>query len=90
MGLGTLEKVAAELERPYPARRPASWGRRRSLAPYNRVAKRHNRARGYGLTVVAYGSQNRMGLISLDGTVVSRRANEPWRVKPNALGEGRR
>jgi RNA-directed DNA polymerase len=54
------------------------------------VAKRHNRVRGYGLTAVVYGSSNHMGLITLDGTVVSPRANTPWRVKPNAPGEGRR
>jgi Group II intron, maturase-specific domain len=54
------------------------------------VAKRHNRVRGYGLTVVAYASSDRMGLISLDGTVVSPRANKPWPAKPNAAGEGRR
>ncbi len=54
------------------------------------VAKRHKRARGYGLSVVVYMSPNRMGLISLDGTVVSPRANRPWRGKPNAVGERRR
>jgi group II intron reverse transcriptase/maturase len=54
------------------------------------VAKRHNRVRGHGLTVVAYASSDRMGLISLDGTVVSPRAKEPWRQRPNATGEGRR
>jgi RNA-directed DNA polymerase len=54
------------------------------------VAKRHNRARGYGLTVVAYSSSNRMGLITLNGTIVSPRANKPWRERPNAGGEGRR
>ena len=35
------------------------------------MAKRHKRASGYGLTVVAFGSPNRMGLINLDGTVVT-------------------
>ncbi len=54
------------------------------------VAKRHQRARGYGLSVVVYMSPNRMGLITLDGTVVSPRANRPWRGKPNAVGERRR
>jgi RNA-directed DNA polymerase len=54
------------------------------------VAKRHSRARGYGFSAVAYWSPNRMGLISLTGTVVSPRPNKPWRVKPNAGGEGRR
>jgi len=50
------------------------------------VAKRHKRASGYGLSVVVYMSPNRMGLIALDGTVVSPRANKPWRDKPNAAG----
>jgi RNA-directed DNA polymerase len=54
------------------------------------VAKRHQRKAGYGLSVVAYWSPDRLGLISLNGTVVSPRANKPWRVKPNAAGEGRR
>jgi RNA-directed DNA polymerase len=54
------------------------------------VAKRHQRKAGYGLSVVAYWSPDRLGLISLNGTVVSPRANKPWRVKPNAGGERRR
>jgi RNA-directed DNA polymerase len=54
------------------------------------VAKRHQRKAGYGLSVVAYWSPDRLGLISLNGTVVSPRANKPWRVKPNADGERRR
>jgi RNA-directed DNA polymerase len=54
------------------------------------VAKRHKRASGYGLTAVASLSPDRLGLITLTGTVVSPRANKPWRVKPNAGGEGRR
>ncbi len=54
------------------------------------VAKRHKRASGYGLSVVVYMSPNRLGLINLDGTVVSPRANKPWRDKPNAAGERRR
>ncbi|MCA1709155.1 MAG: group II intron reverse transcriptase/maturase [Actinobacteria bacterium] len=54
------------------------------------VAKRHGRASGYGLTAVVYLSPNRMGLISLNGTVVSPRASKPWRGRPNAVGEGRR
>jgi group II intron reverse transcriptase/maturase len=53
------------------------------------VAKRHQRKAGYGLSVVAYWSPDRLGLISLNGTV-SPRANKPWRVKPNAGGERRR
>ena len=40
------------------------------------VAKRHQRKAGYGLTVVAYVSPNRLGLISLQGTVVSPRGQQ--------------
>jgi len=54
------------------------------------VAKRHGRAPGYGLSVVAYRSTNRLGLITLNGTVAAPRASKPWREKPNAGGEGRR
>ena len=54
------------------------------------VAKRHNRPRGYGLLVVAAWSPNHLGLIALHGTVVSPRANKPWRAKPNAVDERRR
>ena len=54
------------------------------------VAKRHGRAPGYGMSVVAYQSANRLGLINLNGTVVAPRAFKPWRAKPNAGGEGRR
>jgi hypothetical protein len=49
------------------------------------VAKRHGRAPGYGLSVVAYRSTNRLGLITPNGTVVSPRPSKPWREKPNAL-----
>ncbi|MCA1709891.1 MAG: group II intron reverse transcriptase/maturase [Actinobacteria bacterium] len=54
------------------------------------VAKRHKRATGYGLTAVVYLSPNRLGLITLNGTVVSPRASKPWSGRPNAAGEGRR
>ena len=54
------------------------------------VAKRHGRAAGYGMSVVAYWSTNRLGLIDLNGTVVPPRAFKPWREQPNAGGEGRR
>ncbi len=54
------------------------------------VAKRHKRPRGYGLLVVAAWSPNHLGLNALHGTVVSPRANKPWRAKPNAAGERRR
>jgi RNA-directed DNA polymerase len=43
------------------------------------VAKRHQRSRGYGWRVVTYVSPNRMGLISLSGTVVAPRPHRPWR-----------
>jgi len=54
------------------------------------VAKRHKRTRGYGLSVVVYMSPNRMGLITLEGTVTAPRAFKPWRDKPNTAGERRR
>ena len=43
------------------------------------VAKRHKRGWGYGMKVVAYQSPNRLGLISLNGTIVAPRPNRPWR-----------
>jgi group II intron reverse transcriptase/maturase len=57
------------------------------------VAKRHKRKSGYGMTVVAFVSPNRMGLVNLDGLVVTPSPFRDWRVKrgkPNAGGEGRR
>jgi RNA-directed DNA polymerase len=54
------------------------------------IGKRHKRGRGFGMSVVAYLSPNRCGLISLNGIVVAPRANKPWREKPNAGGERRR
>ena len=57
------------------------------------VAKRHKRKSGYGMTVVAFVSPNRMGLVSLDRLVVTPSPFRDWRVKrgkPNAGGEGRR
>ena len=45
------------------------------------VAKRHQRSRAYGWRVVTYASPNRMGLISLSGTVVAPRPHRPWRGK---------
>jgi len=57
------------------------------------VAKRHKRKSGYGMTVVAFVSSNRMGLVSLDRLVVTPSPFRDWRVKrakPNAGGEGRR
>jgi group II intron reverse transcriptase/maturase len=54
------------------------------------VAKQHKYARGYGLNAVVYLSPNEYGLIRLTGTVVTPRANQPWRGRPNADGERRR
>jgi group II intron reverse transcriptase/maturase len=54
------------------------------------VGKRHKRGRRFGMTVVAYLSLNRCGLIRLMGIVVPPRANKPWREKLNAGGERRR
>jgi RNA-directed DNA polymerase len=54
------------------------------------VAKRHKRASGYGMTVVAYVSSNRMGLVNLDRLVVTPSPFRDWRAKPNTGGEGRR
>ncbi|HEV2033922.1 MAG TPA: group II intron reverse transcriptase/maturase [Candidatus Dormibacteraeota bacterium] len=54
------------------------------------VAKRHKRKAGYGMTVVAFVSPNRMGLINLDRLVVTPSPFRDWRAKPNTAGEGRR
>ena len=54
------------------------------------VAKRHRRGRGFGRWVVGVASPDRLGLASLDGTVVAPRPNRPWRGMPNAGGERRR
>jgi hypothetical protein len=54
------------------------------------VAKRHERASGYGMTVVALVSPNRMGLVNLDRLVVTPSPLRDWRAKPYAGGEGRR
>ena len=57
------------------------------------VAKRHQRRSGYGMSVVAFVSPNRMGLVNLHGLVVTPSPFRDWRVKrgrPNAGGEGRR
>jgi RNA-directed DNA polymerase len=43
------------------------------------VAKRHHRSRGYGWWMVNYRSPDRMGLISLSGTVVAPRPYRAWR-----------
>jgi group II intron reverse transcriptase/maturase len=43
------------------------------------VAKRHQRSRAYGWRVVTYSSPNRLGLVSLSGTVVAPRPHRAWR-----------
>ncbi len=45
------------------------------------VAKHHQRSRAYGWWLVTYSSPNRMGLISLDGTVAAPRPHRAWRGK---------
>jgi RNA-directed DNA polymerase len=54
------------------------------------VANRTKKPRTYGWKVIAYLSPNNLGLINLNGSVLAPRPNRPWRVKPNAAGEGRR
>ena len=54
------------------------------------IGKRHQRGRRCGLSVLAYQSPDRCGLVRLSGIVVAPRANKPWREKPNAGGERRR
>jgi RNA-directed DNA polymerase len=49
-----------------------------------------SRASGYGMTAVAYLSPHRMGLINLDGTIVTPSPFRDRRDKPNAGGERRR
>jgi len=53
------------------------------------IAKRHKRSRGFGYSVLFYKSPNRLGLITLTGTVAAPRPNRAWRVAPNAGGEQR-
>ena len=43
------------------------------------VAKRHNRPRAYGWSVLAFQSPDRLGLIDLNGTVVAPRPYRAWR-----------
>jgi RNA-directed DNA polymerase len=54
------------------------------------VANRHEMSTKFGWKMVAYLSADNLGLIKLDGSVIAPRPNRPWRVKPNATGEGRR
>jgi RNA-directed DNA polymerase len=53
------------------------------------MAHRHKKATSFGWTVVLR-SPDQLGLISLNGSVIAPRPNRGWRVKPNAVGEGRR
>ncbi len=61
-----------------------AWTR---LARY--ISERHGRARGFGWWVLINQTDD-LGLVRLDGTVVSPRPFKDWRVKPNAGGERRR
>jgi len=54
------------------------------------VAKRHQRRRAWGRSVVFFQSPNYLGLIGLTGTVAAPRPFRAWRVTPNAGGERRR
>ena len=54
------------------------------------IAKKHRRSRAFGRWVLAYASDNQLGLIRLDGTVVAPRPFRAWRVASNAGGERRR
>lgn len=54
------------------------------------IAKKHRRTRAFGCWVIAFASPNYLGLIVLDGTVVTPRPFRAWRVMPNAGGERRR
>jgi RNA-directed DNA polymerase len=47
----------------------------------SQVAKRHKRTRGYGWSVLAFQSPDRLGLIDLNGTVVAPRPHRAWRGK---------
>lgn len=54
------------------------------------IAKKHRRSLAFGWWVLAFASDNQLGLIRLDGTVVAPRPFRAWRVEPNAGGERRR
>jgi RNA-directed DNA polymerase len=54
------------------------------------ISKRHRRSREFGWSVVAFGSPNALGLVSLIGTIVAPRPFRDWRGRPNAGGERRR
>jgi hypothetical protein len=96
LGPGAVRGGLITLKRAPHASGSAEVGVQRERAPYALrrlalfVAKRHKRASGYGMTVVAYVSSNRMGLVNLDRLVVTPSPFRDWRAKPNAAGEGRR
>jgi group II intron reverse transcriptase/maturase len=54
------------------------------------LAKKHKRSRGFGRWVIAFSSENQLGLIRLEGIVVAPRPFRAWRVTLNAGGERRR
>ena len=54
------------------------------------ISKRHKRSRAWGRSVVFHQSPDRLGLVSLDGTVAAPRPFRAWRERPNAGGERRR
>jgi RNA-directed DNA polymerase len=54
------------------------------------IAKRHQRSRAYGRSVLFFRSPDQLGLVKLDGTVVAARPFRDWRGTPNAGGERRR
>ncbi len=44
------------------------------------IAKKHRRSRAFGRWVIAFASENQLGLIRLEGTVVAPRPFRAWRV----------
>ncbi len=50
----------------------------RRLASF--IAKRHKRSKRFGWKVTVYLSPDRLGLINLDGTIISPRPNQPQRT----------
>ena len=54
------------------------------------VGHRRKGSRGHGWQHIAYQSRDRLGLINLNGYVITPRPFRSWRGTPNANGEGRR
>ncbi|MBO0883466.1 MAG: group II intron reverse transcriptase/maturase [Mycobacterium sp.] len=54
------------------------------------IAKKHRRSRAFGRWTITIASDNQLGLIRLDGTVVAPRPFRAWRERPNVGGEQRR